>query len=413
MADENKPKVPGKGAENTLGLIGTIAGLVGNLAFGPDSLGMDFGAPFKLAAQAARDKREQKGLMDLLGSHPETANLLEHGDALINAGGIANNMDILDHPDLQGLGGGGEDSDIPAGASPPIQPTQSSLLSTLQPQAPVDYSSPEFIQKAAIYRPDIAEKLLLASGKSNSELDDLKAILLGQQIQNYETPEQKRQARQEERQANMEFMDKLISGRQTQQKENSVRLEKSKITSKESEHLQNLDALKNLYQQIRINLEEGAEPSYFKSLVGSTETGDKILQTTSPKFSEFKKNIDQMVALYQKSISGVAISEPEARRLRVTQPSAGDDKDFLVKFVENTEKKQNELQFIYWSNIAKRGGDVSGYVDAETLRKYNLLREAMNTDLAGALKSPKVQALRNQLGIDYSIEVKSPKKGKK
>lgn len=408
MADENKPKAPGKGAENTLGLIGTIAGLVGNLAFGPDSLGMDFGAPFKLAAQAARDKREQKGLMELLGSHPETAQLMEHGGALIDAGGLANNMDVLDHPDLND---GSQGSVTPPELAQNKAPQ--SLLTALQnpttQPAQLDITSPEFLQKAAIYRPDIAEKLVLAQGKSGSELDDLKAILLGQQIANYETPEQKRVARQQERQDNMEFMDKLVQGRQ----ENAANLSKSKITSKEEEALNDIDELKNNYQGLAISLEQGVEPSYMKDTFAKlVPGGERILQSTDPEFSLFRKQAEASLALFQKVISGVAVSEMEARRLRPTQPQAGDDISVLKQSISNNIKKAQELQYIRLSNISKRGGDVSGYIDPESLRKYNLLREAYNTDFEGALKSPKIQALRQSLGIDYSINI-SKKKEKK
>lgn len=415
MAENSKPRGPSKGGENTLGLLGAVAGLAGNLIFGPDSVGIDFGAPFKAGAAMLRDKREQDSLIELLKSNPHTAPIAEVGPSLIQAGGIVNNPDALNHPEVQNYIGqfGGtvppaSSGVLPGEANGNPQPSILSALSGPQAASPTDYTSDAFLQRAAELRPDIAEKLLAqratqAPRDNTKEL--LQTILLGKQIESFETPEQKRQAQLEDRLTQMDITDKLIQGRQEQNQIRQNNLEKSKVTPKETEGFQQIDEVRNNYRNMLIDFESGVKPSYTKDIAAKLlPGGERALQAFDPKFAAFRKNVEQANALFQKTISGVAISEPEARRLRPTQPQAGDDPAVFKTVAENNVKKANELYFIKAMSIANRGGDTSQFVDTQQLQLYNAVRKAMNADLNGAMKSEKIQAARRQLGIDYGLD---------
>lgn len=414
MADKAKTKSPSKGGENTLGLLGAVAGLAGNLIFGPDSVGMDFGAPFKAGAAMMREKREQESLLELLKSNPHTAPIAEVGPALASAGGIVNNPDILTHPEIQsfvGQFGGQQGATNPPQASGVLPGEsngvpQSGLLSALssQPaQSANDYTSDAFLEKAAALRPDIAEKILTAKATQaptkDRSLDDILKVL---QIQAFETPEQKRQAQLEDRMTQLDVTDRLIQGRQEQNQIRQNTLEKSKVTPKETEGFQTIDEVRNSYRNMLADVESGITPSYTKNLAATLlPGGERALQALDPKFAAFRKNVEQANALFQKTISGVAISEPEAKRLRPTQPQAGDDPAVFKLVAENNVKKANELYFIKAMSIANRGGDTGQFVDSEQLRMYKAVRDAMNYNLKDALANPRVQAIRSQLGIDY------------
>ena len=414
MADTKKSKGPSKGGENTLGLLGAVAGLAGNLIFGPDSVGIDFGAPFKAGAAMLRDKREQDSLIELLKSNPHTAPIAEMGPALTQAGGIVNNPDLLNHPEVQNYIGqfGGSSPQAASGVLPGESngnPQAGIAAALRQPQvSPMDYTSDAFLQRAAELRPDIAEKILAqraTQAPQDNTKELLQTILLGKQIESFETPEQKRQAQLEDRITQMDITDKLIQGRQEQNQVRQNNLEKSKVTPKETEGFQQIDEVRNNYRNMLIDLESGVKPSYTKDIAAKLlPGGERALQAFDPKFAAFRKNVEQANALFQKTISGLVISEPEARRLRPTQPQAGDDPAVFKLVAENNVKKANELYFIKAMSIANRGGDTSQFIDPQQLQLYNAVRKAMNADLNGAMKSEKIQAARRQLGIDYGLD---------
>lgn len=418
MSGDLKPK--GKGGENLLALIGTLASVGGKLAFGPEFDG-DLGAPFKAGAQMLRDNREQDNLLQLLKTTPHTAPLADHIPAIIDAGGIVNNHDLLDHPEVQQTLSPSSVPQVASGIMPGEQgglpqqpilqvpgiPQDNGLLTAIQSkQAPVDYTSPEFLSKAAALRPDIAEKIVLAQASKDPQSDLLKNILLGQKISNFETPEEKRQARMDDRQTQMMMMDKLLSSRQEANQVRGQVLQKAKITSKEEESLNTIDELRNNYRNILVDFKAGIKPSATKSVISNLlPGGDRLMQEFDPKFALLKKNTDLTQALFQKSISGVTIPEQEAKRLRPTQPQASDNPEVFRVALENNIKKANELYFIKALNIAQRGGeDIYNFVDPQTLQKYKAVRAAMNHDLSAALKNPTVMKLRQELGIDYGAD---------
>lgn len=411
MADSSEPKAPSKGGENTLALIGSLAGIAGKLVFGPD-FDADLGAPFKAGANMIKQNREEQSLLDLLRSTPHTAALADHIPALIQAGGIAKNPDILSHPETAQFFGGqpvGDMLNIPMPNTPAPTMGQGGLLSAIQSPATtqdtIDPTSDAFLRKAAALRPDIAEKLLLhkATKEPNQLKDILQTLLLGKQIEGFESPAQKRASESEQRAFDRSETDRLISSRQEQNQNRANALQKSKITAKEEEGFNDVDTLRTQYQNMLVDLESGIKPDVGKEAIATLiPGGERIMQSADPQFATFRKNVQQSLVQYQKAISGVAISEPEAKRLRPTQPQAGDDPAVFKATAENNLKKANELYLIKAKNTSKRGGDVSQYIDPEVLTKYQAVNEAMNYNLKEALKNPVVQALRKELGIDYS-----------
>lgn len=421
MADKNQPKAPSKAGENTLGLIGAIAGLAGNLILGPDSAGIDFGAPFKAGASMLREKREQQSLLELLKGNPHTAPLAEMGPALVQAGGLINNPDVLSHPDTQNYlgqfsGPSGTAPATPAPASGILPGEQNGtphpgLLPALgtQKAPPPDYTSEEFLARAAALRPDIAEKIITAKATkdpANQTKELLQTILLGKQISGFETPEERRAAQHQDRMTQLETTDRLIQGRQEQNQIRQNALEKSKVTPKETEGFQQIDEVRNNYRNMLIDLESGVKPSYTKDIAAKLlPGGERALQAFDPKFAAFRKNVEQANALFQKTISGVAISEPEAKRLRPTQPQAGDDPAVFKLVAENNVKKATELSLLKAMLIVNRGGtDIYNTVPQDQIRLYKAVRDAMNYNLKDALANPRVQAIRRQLGIDYGLD---------
>ncbi len=439
MADDSgQPKGPSKAGETTLALIGSLAGIAGKLAFGPD-FDADLGAPFKAGADMLAQRRQEKGLLQLLNSTPHTAPLAQAVPALIGAGGIANNSDLLSHPEVQSMfpsGSGQAPSQpqqdltqvpmeqlmqmniIPASApqqsqgpiQSPVPSPSGQLLNTLQPQQPerIDFQSPEFLRKAAIYRPDIAQALLMEQAKRSPDDElhkKLQDILLGKQINNFQTKEETRAAALQDKKDLADYNRDLINAGQTNQKEIAQKLQKEKITPKEEEGFNNVDELRRNYQSILQDLDSGINPSFTKNAIATLlPYGDNIMQIADPKFSLMKKNVDLSNALHQKSISGAVISEPEAKRLRPTQPQAGDSPAIFKTLTENNLKKANELYLIKGLNAANRGGKVDEYIPMDKLLKYKAIRAAMNADLAGALKSPQITAARKELGIDYGAD---------
>ncbi len=400
MADTQKPKTPGKGGENTLNLIGTLAGIAGKLFF-PES-NIDLSAPFLAGSQMLRQSREENNLLELLRGNPHTAPVAEYGEALANAGGVSANQDLLDHPEIQSAFGDGSDG---TGITTPTRTILPGEQGGVPTASPVDFSSSDFLANMARLRPDLAEKVLTA--KAAKEPQDttkelLQTILLGKQIEGFETPEQKREALMDERRYNTAERIAL-QGQQTRENQaNALELSKSKITPKEAEGFGIIDELRNGYRNILIDLEQGFKPSIVKEAVATlVPGGERIMQTVDSRWSTVRKNIGINNALFQKSISGAVISEPEAKRLRPTQPQAGDSPEVFKSILMNNSKKANELALIKAMNVANRGGDVSEYVDPESLKLYKAVRAAMNHNLSEALANPRVMAIRQQLGIDY------------
>jgi hypothetical protein len=200
-------KGPGKG-ETALSLIGTLASLAGRVLTGNENI--DFGAPFNAGSQYLAHKRLSEGLVNLLGSTPHTKPIVDMGTAIDQA----NNPPPTQGPTLGNYGGNLQVPAVPAPITPingPIggpQPNQQpSLLSTIQglqttPQTtssdtPTNiYSDPRLLAGLSILDPKVGEAALV--GQIKNESNPMKDIMSYLALRDYQTPEEKTTARQNE-----------------------------------------------------------------------------------------------------------------------------------------------------------------------------------------------------------------------
>jgi len=86
---EEPKKKSGRKAGDVLDTIGSFGSLLGPLLFGPEmGSQLDLGAPFKAIANRQRQTAQEQGLLDILGSTPEGAALMQGGQQLASQGGI-------------------------------------------------------------------------------------------------------------------------------------------------------------------------------------------------------------------------------------------------------------------------------------------------------------------------------------
>lgn len=145
----------GKGAETTLGILGSVLDIAGPLLLGPGSESIPFGNPFRAAAESLRSKREKEGLLQTLSQFPETQPLLDLGAAIMGGG--------------QGMASGimpGEVGGIPVG------PTSVPAISGANiPQAPLDPSVP--LPTSTGVPSTLDQALKLSTPSSSSPLQDI------------------------------------------------------------------------------------------------------------------------------------------------------------------------------------------------------------------------------------------------
>jgi len=432
MADNAQPKAPSKAGENTLGLLGAVAGLAGNLIFGPDSIGMDFGAPFKAGAAMLRDKREQQSLLELLKSNPHTAPIAEMGPSLIQAGGLVNNPDAINHPEVQKYvsqfsSAPGVASQAPAQAS--ILPGEANgqpapnLLSALQ--TPTDYTSDAFLQKAAALRPDIAEKILTAKATkepTNQTKELLQTILLGKQISGYETPEERRAAQLTDRQTMMEQTDKLIQNRQEQNQVRQNELQKQQKretwTPKEDENYNTLNNSIDMGKALLSKVQSGASPSLFTAALGSTAVGQGMLERLSPDSAATLQQIQTLRDLTGKVMgdvkaqSGAQYSAKELQWMQSALPSKWDTPQQLQYSLASDLLKKQWLNYNTIASKVEKAGNLNPAqergISPEQLRAFIALKKQLGSKTAPNAQSifenkqnlPYLQAL----GMDYLIK---------
>lgn len=427
MVDE-KIKKPSRAGENTLNLLGTLAGIAGKLVFGPD-FNADLGAPFKAGAMLIKQKRDEEGLQELLGSNPETAPVAEHLGALIDAGGLAKNADLL--PQLS------ETLGITANNQPKLEvPTQSPNfglqqltgegISTPEPiqassqnitpnttsapaSTPIDYTSPEFIRKAAILRPDIAEELLRIQAKKDPYNDILKALQI-QKVQ--EEPDFF------EKQA---FIEASKDKRQQQNLENQMLLNNQRndlaatkrvpISGNLEKALGEYDTTLSNYMIIRDFATKpefqtkgmtDALKKYAQLEAGQLGAGRAWLGQTNPGLLNFTQALESNSQAYGKLISGAAISEPEMRRLKLTQPSLIDSPSALLGRLNTMEKQTKYLRLSKLYNNAKKY-DISSEVDPQEFDKFIIVKKyyQMSNPPKDKETVAIINGLRQELGIDF------------
>lgn len=366
-------KAGSKAGENTLALIGSLAGIAGKLAFGPE-FDADLGAPFKAGAALLSQNREEQNLLKLLKSTPQTSAVADTIPALIDAGGIANNMDLLDHPEVKQMIGGPSLSGVPNPGSlvGPSAPPQN-LLQALQPSSPsmassVDATSDDFLARAAELRPDIAEKVLAAKMSANPTNDlekALRTMLLGQQIANYESPQQKRQAELENRVFQQKLNDELVTGRSEKNRADQNQIKRETWSDKETQTLNELKGASDTSLMLHDKIKSQGGPGIAASLIGQGKIGMGLMSRISPETAstiqtlrDLKKNTMAVV----KSQSGVQYGYKELQWIQAAMPTEFDS-DKSLQYGLASEALKN--RWVYYNMVATKAQHAKSLAPAE------------------------------------------------
>lgn len=404
---------------NLLEVLGHTATILGPVIFGHD-YPVDFGAPLKAAAARKRQQKEEQALSELLMGEPETAPLVQEGENIAANGGLlamlngapaqqtptaSQSQFDLGVPSLVA----GETGGMPNTATDAI-PVGGSLMNAMQnmqtsspaptPRQPIDINSTDFIGALAdAGLGELAQKMLLTQAqKTPKVVDPLDQMLKKLKIENFETPEDKHNRDKE--------LTELRAKYQADLAEAKDRLQRAKFTSTEVQKLNEIDDTFNRYLKLDTMVSSGEfQPSLIKNVVADlVPGGSRILQAVDPQFAQLKSAATDAQAQYVKMISGVAVSEPEFKRLLPTQPQAGDDPDYFVQLAKQNQKKFTEMRLMTLDNLERQGRDVSNYINAQDLENYRLVRELLKKNPKQA-DDPYVKALRDSLGINYNIDM--------
>jgi len=417
MAEQSSSKPGSKAGETTLGLLGAIAGLAGNLVFGPDSAGIDFGAPFKAGAESLRQKRVESDVQKLLLSTPHTAPLAQVGPSLISAGGLINNPDVLSHPETQKylnqlLPENGVSTAYSAESSPNLLQTLSQNLST---------ASPELQARFLSDHPDVL-KNLSSDNSTDKTKELLQTILLGKQISGYETPEERRAAQLADRQTMMEQTDKLIQSRQEQNQIRQIELQKQQKretwTPKEDENYNTLNNSIDMGKALLSKVQSGASPSLFTAALGSTAVGQGMLERLSPDSAATLQQIQTLRDLTGKVMgdvkaqSGAQYSAKELQWMQSALPSKWDTPQQLQYSLASDLLKKQWLNYNTIASKVEKAGNLNPAqergISPEQLRAFIALKKQLGSKTAPNAQSifenkqnlPYLQAL----GMDYLIK---------
>lgn len=456
-APASKPKKSGgKGVENALSLLGTLAGLAGKLTFGPDFDG-DLGSPFKAGADMLKSKREEKQLMELMGSNPHTAPLLEHGAALVDAGGLVNNQDLLEHPDVQNMFAGKPDllnsvskmgrPSLDAGGQ--LQAPQLNQLSPANLQVPatqaptpsnaaanlgipnaltgeapklgdIDVNDPQtFAKLTSIFGPEFAQKALLSKIQQKSNPLDQITQVLGlqtavQKLQNNETPAEKRAADKAVRKEMAAENRAEINRTQEIAREESKRLKREELLPEERDQLKAFDELENIQNQIAVATPKDFVPSQDLGLLATEGglIGDIVAQKIDPVTAQLAKLNKTRTAVQNRAISGLSSSDQERAFTTRQLPQLSDDPKFykMIQANDRVALKENKLRAL--QRIYERGGDISNAVDPKIVELYKAIRPKLYADpekVRDMYNDPKMKEALDMLkSAGYDIRYQIP-----
>lgn len=327
MAEETKKKSGGKGAENTLGLIGSIAELAGPLLFGPQFSGVDLGAPFKTGANMLKQKREQESLLNILSSNPATAPIVQMGQTAVEQGGLAGMaMDML----------------------APQQEQVNAAGVPLLDDGGVDINSPQFVEALAgggFGNQALQILFAQAQKKETDPLDQaLKMMSLAKGQKELNKPDEPDFFTKEE------FKNELLQERQELKNENQMDVTVKKemlkpVTGEDAKIFTGLSDLEattatfeNAYKQA--GLQDRTKAGQISDAIweGMSEAGTfgrVFTEMTNPQLSVAISAAKDLTSKYVKLISGVAVSEPEFKRLSLVKPNALNNKENFNKLMAN------------------------------------------------------------------------------
>jgi hypothetical protein len=382
--DNTQPKKPGgAGAEKTLSLLGSLANVAGGLIFGPD-FNVDLSAPFTMGANFIAQNKKQKELMDVLGSNPHTAPLLEAGQQLANQGGLMG------------------------------------VLSQQQQPAPIDFGSQEFISSVASkpHLADLAQQLIFAQSQKKAPdiLDQLSKMA---DIQYKTTMNAGAMSDVDKLQA--KFANNLILKQIGMGSALDKELLKSKIrvneqaaknklkplpdvaqrTIEEKQTFGNkLDLLSSSASKILDNKTLSGQLGNYIKLAGTSDNNPARIwaQMQDPELFNLAQQIKDTAAASLKATSGVAASEQEAKRINFTIPQAIDKPEVFFKRLDQL-KAMNKYAILS-KLAANKNYDISSYgISEETLADFIEMQTLLAKETLTPREKQAVDAARKAMGI--------------
>lgn len=347
MADNNN-KPGGKIGETLLGVLGALGSIAGPLITGRD---IDFGMPFKLGSAYLQNERMNSDLMKALNSNPETAGIVEGVQGIMGQGGlpgILNNISggvqqPVQQPDLSQMGNMG------------IGMTSGGMPTAPIAQSPLDVQSPDFLRQLTKFRPDIAEKVITsqASMKPMGPLDDIMKLLA---LQSFRSPEQKEEAGYRK----MDYLNQLMSERQSAQKQEAAQLGREKWSVGEQEFLRNADFAVNNSRLMLDKLNVGIEPTVLTAVIGKSPAISRIAMTLDPQLADQVqeyRDILKTVMTAVKTQSGVQYGFRELQWIKSSQPNEWDTPEMFKRGITQAMNTQLWNKYGVIIKKAERAGN--------------------------------------------------------
>ena len=424
MADESNRKPGGKAAENTLALIGSIAGVAGNLLLGPDSAGMDFGAPFKAGAAMLQGQRQENDLKKYLMTTPQTAPLADHIPAIIQAGGLIKNPDVLAHPETQQylsqFGG-----PAPAQAPGPIQApaSQGGVPAPAAPTAPVSTGpiappipsptgnllsalgrttggvSPELQARILQDHPDILKAM--ASKDPTAQMKEmLQTVLLGKHISDFETHDQKTEDQLKEKFSVLHEADRL-----TEARAKAARLDKaSQMAPTERQALESLDNSIVHMQALPDSLSAG---DVMAANVGSKHPSlASFIPGNGPNAARIQEGLQAAKIQFASALKGARINDRTIQAMTASFPDPTKNPELWPQMKQQVLARMNLAKLVQLSHLASAGkteegmSDGTPVMDPNQKADFDVWFKTFEKYGQGALKSPQFQNLTKQFGLD-------------
>ena len=350
MDDINKPVKASGAADKTLNILGSVAGIVGNLLLGPDS-NVDFSEPFRLGAAYIKQDKENKALLDVLRGNPHTAPIVEVGQQIGQAGGLPA---------------------ILSGQPQPNQSTQPLVDSIRKPY--IDIHSPDFpSQLAERGLGDLAQKVLFAQAqqKPETEMDSLLKTLQIKKALNEPSWEEKNNQQFKQTLALLGIRDQNTKAGQLLKASANKQLQDEKavtnLVAKSQKDIDDYDLMLGSTNKLIAKVSsENAWPSKTTALIGKLgPIGQGIAQTIAPDSAALieqlntekllRKNIIQAIV----KATGKAGTDSERNFIIGSEPGSFDTKEGALRFL--TENKNSQLygRYAIVYNKAMAGADAT------------------------------------------------------
>ena len=246
MAD-NSNKPGSKTGEMLLGLLGTLGTIAGPLVTGRSDV--DFGMPFKLGSAYLQQDRMQSDLLKALNSTPHTkdigadaAHMVQNNLSLPQVLSNPNHLDAFPSQQRASVGQGMElNAPVLSPENTPLPQNIGQTQPVVSPSATIplpvvpsnDYSSPEFMQQLAKFRPDLAEKAVESQAAKTT--DPISQIMKLLTLSNFQTNTQKQQSALEMKQSESDITKKRQEDENIEKtKDNRAKMGVEDIKSREA-----------------------------------------------------------------------------------------------------------------------------------------------------------------------------------